>query len=145
MWIGREDIGGHSFCSSSSALDPKGFEWLRHQAGSATRLDGEHLIRQGYTISIVCPEAKLPLLAIASPQWVHETYGFFRGRGGSHLRHHALQMRLGQGHTSIVRGVPDIVFFLVFVIAQMETAEAFEWHAPQGAQPLLDRADPPGQ
>jgi polar amino acid transport system permease protein len=52
------------------ALD-QGFEWLRHQTLCPDWTDP---IRQGNDF-LVCPEAKLPLST--SPQWVHETYGFF--------------------------------------------------------------------
>ncbi|MEM6636667.1 MAG: ABC transporter permease subunit [Pseudomonadota bacterium] len=51
------------------ALD-QGFEWLRHQISCPDWTDP---IRQGNDF-IVCTEAKLPLSA--SPQWVHEIYGF---------------------------------------------------------------------
>lgn len=47
------------------------FEWIRHQV----KCPGwEEAIRRGNDF-IVCPPAKLPLST--SPQWVHETYGFF--------------------------------------------------------------------
>ncbi|MHA7877135.1 ABC transporter permease [Roseivivax sp.] len=52
------------------ALD-QAFEWLRHQVKCP---DWDEPIRQGSDF-IVCAEAKLPLST--SPQWVHETYGFF--------------------------------------------------------------------
>lgn len=51
------------------ALD-QGFEWLRHQALCP---DWSEPIRQGNDF-VVCSAAKLPLSA--SPQWVHEIYGF---------------------------------------------------------------------
>jgi polar amino acid transport system permease protein len=52
------------------ALD-QGFEYLRHKLKCP---DWTEPIRQGNDF-IVCAEAKLPLST--SPQWVHETYGFF--------------------------------------------------------------------
>jgi polar amino acid transport system permease protein len=52
------------------ALD-QGFEWLRHQVKCP---DWDAPVRQGNDF-IVCDIAKLPLST--SPQWVHETYGFF--------------------------------------------------------------------
>jgi polar amino acid transport system permease protein len=52
------------------ALD-QGFEYLRHQVKCP---DWDEPIRQGNDF-IVCSAAKLPLSA--SPQWVHEVYGFF--------------------------------------------------------------------
>ncbi|MEM9212249.1 MAG: ABC transporter permease subunit, partial [Pseudomonadota bacterium] len=47
------------------------FEWIRH---SVKCPDWSEPIRQGNDF-IVCTEAKLPLSS--SPQWIHETYGFF--------------------------------------------------------------------
>ena len=52
------------------ALD-QAFEWLRHQALCP---DWPDAVRQGNDF-VVCAKAKLPLSA--SPQWVHEVYGFF--------------------------------------------------------------------
>lgn len=52
------------------ALD-QGFEYLRHKVKCP---DWSEPIRQGNDF-IVCDIAKLPLSA--SPQWVHEVYGFF--------------------------------------------------------------------
>ena len=47
------------------------FEWIRHEV----KCPGwDQPIRQGNDF-IVCAQAKLPLST--SPQWVHETYGFF--------------------------------------------------------------------
>ncbi len=52
------------------ALD-QGFEYIRHQIKCP---DWPDAIRQGNDF-VVCAQAKLPLGN--SPQWVHETYGFF--------------------------------------------------------------------
>ncbi len=52
------------------ALD-QAFEYIRHKLKCP---DWELPVRQGNDF-VVCPEAKLPLSS--SPQWVHETYGFF--------------------------------------------------------------------
>lgn len=52
------------------ALD-QAFEFIRHKVKCP---DWEEPIRQGNDF-IVCQAAKLPLSS--SPQWVHETYGFF--------------------------------------------------------------------
>lgn len=52
------------------ALD-QGFEWMRHQVLCP---DWTEPIRRGSDF-VVCPAAKLP--PSASPQWVHEVYGFF--------------------------------------------------------------------
>ncbi len=60
------------------------------------------------------------LLAITAP--VALAFGF---AGATAARSHIAPLRwLGKGYTSIVRGVPDIVFFLFFVIA---LDQAFEW------------------
>lgn len=47
------------------------FEWIRHEVKCP---NWDQPIRQGNDF-IVCAQAKLPLST--SPQWVHETYGFF--------------------------------------------------------------------
>ncbi len=47
------------------------FEWIRHKIKCP---DWDQPIRQGNDF-IVCAQAKLPMSS--SPQWVHETYGFF--------------------------------------------------------------------
>ncbi|MGD9864151.1 MAG: ABC transporter permease [Pseudodonghicola sp.] len=52
------------------ALD-QAFEWVRHKIKCP---DWDQPIRQGNDF-VVCAQAKLPLGT--SPQWVHETYGFF--------------------------------------------------------------------
>ncbi len=52
------------------ALD-QAFEWMRHKVLCPDWTDP---IRQGNDF-VVCQAAKLPLSS--SPQWVHETYGFF--------------------------------------------------------------------
>ncbi|SMD07544.1 amino acid ABC transporter membrane protein 1, PAAT family [Primorskyibacter flagellatus] len=52
------------------ALD-QAFEWMRHKVKCA---DWDQPIRQGNDF-VVCAAAKLPLGN--SPQWMHETYGFF--------------------------------------------------------------------
>jgi polar amino acid transport system permease protein len=52
------------------ALD-QAFEWMRHEVKCP---DWDQPIRQGNDF-VVCAQAKLPLST--SPQWVHETYGFF--------------------------------------------------------------------
>jgi len=62
----------------------------------------------------------LILLAVTAP--VALAFGF---AGAVAARSRFLPLRwLGQGYTAIVRGVPDIVFFLFFVIA---LDQAFEW------------------
>ena len=62
----------------------------------------------------------LLLLAVTAP--VALAFGF---AGAVAARSHVAPLRwLGQGYTAVVRGVPDIVFFLFFVIA---LDQAFEW------------------
>jgi polar amino acid transport system permease protein len=62
----------------------------------------------------------LLLLAITAP--VALTFGF---AGAMAARSHILPLRLfGKGYTAMVRGVPDIVFFLFFVIA---LDQGIEW------------------
>jgi polar amino acid transport system permease protein len=59
------------------------------------------------------------LLAITAP--VSLLFGF---GGATAARSHFLPLRwLGQGYTAVVRGVPDIVFFLFFVIALDQAIE----------------------
>ena len=73
------------------------------------------------------------LLAITAP--VSLAFGFV---GASAARSQIAPLRwLGQGYTSIVRGVPDIVFFLFFVIA---LDQGFEWLRHQALCP--DWTDP---
>ncbi|AHD00430.1 ABC transporter permease [Leisingera methylohalidivorans] len=52
------------------ALD-QAFEWMRHKVKCP---DWDEPVRRGIDF-VVCDAAKLPLST--SPQWVHETYGFF--------------------------------------------------------------------
>jgi polar amino acid transport system permease protein len=62
----------------------------------------------------------LMLLAVTAPTAL--LFGFF---GASAARSHIAPLRwLGKGYTAIVRGVPDIAFFLFFVIA---LDQAFEY------------------
>lgn len=62
----------------------------------------------------------LLLLAVTAPTAL--AFGF---AGATAARSRILPLRLlGQGYTAIVRGVPDIVFFLFFVIA---LDQGFEW------------------
>ncbi len=88
------------------ALD-QGFEWLRHQMLCP---DWDKPIRQGNDF-VVCAQAKLPLST--SPQWVHETYGFFLAVLTFAIVFGAFAANVLFG---AMRAVPR---------AQMETAEAY--------------------
>ena len=74
----------------------------------------------------------LLLLAITAP--VSLAFGF---AGATAARSRIAPLRwLGKGYTAIVRGVPDIVFFLFFVIA---LDQAFEWMRHQVLCPDWDQ------
>lgn len=88
------------------ALD-QAFEWLRHQVKCP---DWESPIRQGNDF-IVCQAAKLPLGT--SPQWMHETYGFFLAVLTFAIVFGAFAANVLYG---AMRAVPR---------AQLETAEAY--------------------
>jgi polar amino acid transport system permease protein len=83
------------------------FEWIRHEVKCPDWTDP---IRQGNDF-IVCAQAKLPLST--SPQWVHETYGFFLA-----VLTFAIVFGAFAGNVlfGAMRAVPR---------AQMETAEAY--------------------
>ncbi|KZY29679.1 ABC transporter permease [Roseovarius sp. HI0049] len=83
------------------------FEWIRHQV----KCPGwDQPIRQGNDF-IVCAQAKLPLST--SPQWVHETYGFFLAVLTFAIVFGAFAANVLYG---AMRAVPR---------AQLETAEAY--------------------
>ncbi|WP_323776702.1 ABC transporter permease [Leisingera sp.] len=96
-----------SYCTDPSTLE--GLSWL-----SCYLTTGKHL---NLYISVF---VVLTLLAITAP--VALLFGF---GAASAARSKILPLRwFGIGYTSIVRGVPDIAFFLFFVIA---LDQAFEW------------------
>ncbi|SHI78262.1 amino acid ABC transporter membrane protein 1, PAAT family [Shimia gijangensis] len=96
-----------SYCTDPEALE--GLAWL-----SCYLTTGKHM---GLYISVV---TVLVLLAITAP--VALAFGF---AGATAARSKFLPLRwLGKGYTSIVRGVPDIAFFMFFVIA---LDQGFEW------------------
>ena len=96
-----------SFCADPSALD--GLAWV-----ACYLTNGKHLT--AYTSF----GTVLLLLAITAPLAL--AFGF---AGATAARSRVLPLRLlGQGYTSVVRGVPDIVFFLFFVIA---LDQGIEW------------------
>jgi polar amino acid transport system permease protein len=88
------------------ALD-QAFEWLRHQVKCP---DWDAPVRQGNDF-VVCDIAKLPLSS--SPQWVHETYGFFLAVLTFSIVFGAFASNVLFG---AMRAVPQ---------AQLETAEAY--------------------
>ncbi|MEL7027076.1 MAG: ABC transporter permease subunit, partial [Pseudomonadota bacterium] len=81
----------------------------------------------------------LLLLVITAPTAL--VFGF---AGATAARSRVLPVRwLGVGYTSVVRGVPDIVFFLFFVIA---LDQGFEWlrhqaFCPDWTEPIRQGAD----
>ncbi|GGH22272.1 amino acid ABC transporter membrane protein 1, PAAT family [Cribrihabitans marinus] len=88
------------------ALD-QAFEWVRHKIKCP---DWDEPIRQGNDF-VVCQAAKLPLGD--SPQWVHETYGFFLAVLTFSIVFGAFAANVLFG---AMRAVPH---------AQLETAEAY--------------------
>ncbi len=83
------------------------FEWIRH---SVRCPEWEEPIRQGNDF-VVCAQAKLPLST--SPQWIHETYGFF-------LAVLTFAIVFGAFAAQVLHGAMNAV-----PRAQMETAEAY--------------------
>jgi polar amino acid transport system permease protein len=96
-----------AWCADPAALE--GFSWF-----ACYLTNGKHLIAY-FSIGTV-----MLLLAITAPAAL--AFGF---AGAVAARSRFLPLRwFGKGYTSIVRGVPDIVFFLFFVIA---LDQGFEW------------------
>ena len=96
----------------SYCVDPKSLEGLSWLACYLT--NGKHLT------AYLSFGTVMLLLAITAP--VSLAFGF---AGATAARSAIAPLRwFGKGYTSIVRGVPDIVFFLFFVIA---LDQAFEW------------------
>ena len=96
-----------SYCSDPKTLE--GLTWL-----SCYLTNGKHLNAYMSIFTV------LILLAITAPTAL--AFGF---AGATASRSRVAPLRwFGQAYTSIVRGVPDIVFFLFFVIA---LDQAFEW------------------
>ncbi len=88
------------------ALD-QGFEYVRHKIKCP---DWDQPIRQGNDF-VVCAAAKLPLSS--SPQWVHETYGFF-------LAVLTFAIVFGAFAANVLYGAMRAV-----PLAQLETAESY--------------------
>ncbi|WP_127115283.1 ABC transporter permease [Shimia sediminis] len=108
-----------SYCTDPDTLE--GLTWL-----SCYLTTGKHM---GMYVSVV---VVLVLLAITAP--VALMFGF---AGATAARSRIAPLRwLGKGYTAIVRGVPDIAFFLFFVIA---LDQAFEWLRHQVKCPDWDQ------
>ena len=100
------------------AMD-QGFEWLRHKVKCS---DWDQPVWQGNDF-VVCPAAKLPLST--SPQWIHETYGFF-------LAVLAFSIVFGAFAANVIHGAMNAV-----PRAQMETAEAYGMSPRQAFRRIL--------
>lgn len=104
-----------SYCTDPSALS--GFNWL-----SCYLTTGKHM-NLYYSVGTV-----LLLLAITAPASLMFGFG-----GASAARSNIAPLRwLGKGYISVVRGVPDIAFFLFFVIALDQVLEYIRhrWKCP---------------
>ena len=94
---------------------------------------GKHMLFYGSFVTVMV------LLLIAAP--VALLFGF---GGATAARSHFAPLRwFGKGYTAVVRGVPDIAFFLFFVIALDQT---FEWlrhkvRCPDWDQPIRQGSD----
>ena len=109
-----------SFCSDPSVLD--GWRWF-----ACYLTNGKHLT------AYLSFGTVMALLAITAPTALLFGFG-----GAVAARSSFGPLRwFGKGYTSIVRGVPDIVFFLFFVIA---LDQGFEWLRHQALCP--DWTDP---
>ncbi|MEP2029130.1 MAG: ABC transporter permease subunit [Paracoccaceae bacterium] len=115
-----------SFCTEPETLDT--YRWL-----SCYLTNGKHMA------FYVAFGKVLLLLAVTAP--VALSFGFF---GAMAARAAFAPIRwLGQGYIAIVRGVPDIAFFLFFVIA---LDQLFEWgrhrlFCPDWDQPIWQGSD----
>ncbi len=107
------------FCADPATLER--FAWFACYLTS-----GKHMAFYGSFLTV------LILLAVTAP--IALAFGF---AGAVAARSPVLPLRwLGKGYTAIVRGVPDIVFFLFFVIA---LDQAFEWLRHQVVCPEWDQ------
>lgn len=115
-----------SYCSDPSILE--GLAWV-----SCYLTNGKHL--QAYTSF----GTVFLLLAITAPMAL--SFGF---AGATAARSRIAPLRwLGHGYTSVVRGVPDIVFFLFFVIALDQGFELFRHQilCPDWTDPIRQGSD----
>ena len=115
----------------ASCADPASLEGLSWLACYLTT--GKHMMFYGSFLTV------LLLLAITAP------FALLFGFGGAlaaRSQHAALRL-FGRGYTSMVRGVPDIVFFLFVPVA---LDQGFEWvrhkiKCPDWDQPIRQGAD----
>lgn len=104
-----------SFCTDPAVLE--GWHWV-----ACYLTNGKHLLAYTSFGTVML------LLAITAPTALLFGFG-----GAVAARSRIAPLRwLGKGYTSIVRGVPDIVFFLFFVIA---LDQGFEWLRHQALCP----------
>ena len=89
-----------SYCADPSILE--GLTWL-----SCYLTTGKHIDFYGAFVTVIV------LIAITAPAAM--AFGF-AGAMAARSQHLVLRI-IGKGYTAMVRGVPDIVFFLFFVIA----------------------------
>lgn len=114
------------YCAEPSTLE--GVQWA-----SCYLTNGVHLLFYQSFLTV------LMLLAITAP--VALAFGFL---GAAASRSHFLPLRwLGKIYTSMVRGIPDIVFFLFFVIA---LDQGLEWinhqiQCPDWTEPIRQGAN----
>ena len=110
-----------TYCADPSTLD--GLAWL-----SCYLTTGKHMLFYASFGTV------LLLLAITAPAAI--LFGF----GGAMAARSAIPpvAWLGKGYTAVVRGVPDIIFFMFFVIALDQGIEWLRHHAlcPDWEQPI---------
>lgn len=115
-----------SYCSDPSTLE--GLSWL-----SCYLTTGKHISFYGSFVTVIV------LLLITAPVAL-----FFGFAGASAARSRFLPLSLlGKTYTAIVRGVPDIAFFMFFVIA---LDQAFEYlrhktKCPDWSEPIRQGSD----
>lgn len=115
-----------SYCTDPSTLE--GLQWL-----SCYLTTGKHMAFYSSFVTV------LVLLAITAP--VALLFGF---AGATAARSRFLPLSLlGKGYTAIVRGVPDIVFFMFFVIALDQAFEYLRHKAkcPDWSEPIRQGND----
>ena len=115
-----------SFCENPATLET--FRWF-----ACYLTNGKHMT------AYLSFGTVLLLLAVTAPTALAFGFG-----GAIAARSRILPLRwLGQGYTAIVRGVPDIVFFLFFVIALDQAFEYIRhrWKCPDWDAPIRQGAD----
>ena len=110
-----------SYCADPSTLDST--RWMLCYLTS-----GKHLLFYSSFGTV------LLLLAVTAP--VALAFGF---GGAMAARSHNQGLRLfGKGYTAMVRGIPDIIFFMFFVIALDQALEwgLHQWRCPDWVEPI---------